>query len=79
MMTECDVCHTTQRMSNHRFTAKLFVQAASNQHVTLRAYHDAIMTIAQTDGDTKAEDLLFASPFDVAYNKYHVITKVSRE
>ena len=79
MTAECDVCHTTQRMSNHRFTAKLFIQAASDQHVTLRAYHDAITTIAQKDGDIKAEDLLFASPFDVAYNKYHVITKVSRK
>ena len=68
----CDICKTTQKMGNHRLTAKLFIE---NQcaRVTLRAYHDSLTAITQRD-DVKCEDLLFAAPFNVTYNKYHVIT-----
>ena len=68
-----------QKMSNPKLTAKLFIETENEQHrVTLRAYDEALKAIAQTKkNDITCEDLIFAPPFDVAYNKYHVITNVA--
>ena len=73
----CEVCQTTQKITKQRYTAKLFIQLGQ-QRLSLRAYDEALKQIAQTDGSIKCEDLLFAPPFDLSYNKYHVITDVSR-
>ena len=75
-VTTCGHCETTQRMGNCRQTAKLFIENQSTR-VTLRAYHDALTSITLKD-QINCEDLLYAHPFDVAFNRYHVITKVSR-
>ena len=72
-MATCDNCKTMQKMSTKRQTAKLF-NDNSQQHIALRAHDDFLKAIAQTDGQINSEDLLFAPPFDIKYNKYHVIT-----
>ena len=75
-VTTCAHCETTQREGNCRQTAKLFIKT-EHTRITVRAYHEALTSITQKD-EVDCENLLFAPPFDMAYNKYHVITKVSR-
>ena len=76
----CDSCKTIQKPMNQRYTAKLFITNTANQRLSLRAYHDALKSIADADKDIiDAKDLLFAPPFDVTFNKYHTITNISRK
>ena len=53
----CKVCNTTQRIGNTRLTAKLIVDQGQYR-LTLRAYDDALKTIAQSDNVAPCE-LLF--------------------
>lgn len=75
----CENCNTMQKTTNHRYSAKLFMTNNNNERLSLRAYDEALKSIAQTDKNISSQDLLFAPPFDVTFNKYHVITHVSRK
>ena len=75
----CEFCHTTQKPTSQRYTAKLFIQNSDQHRISLRADDDTLNKIAQTDGNIKCEDLLFAPAFDISYSKYHVITDISRK
>ena len=66
-------------MTTQRHSAKLFIASTLNERIPLRAYDESFKAIAQTDGQIKCEDLLFAPPFDIKFNKYNVITHVSRK
>ena len=48
-----------------------------NANVAVRAYNDTLKQIVQKD-DITCEDLLSTEPFDLTYNKYHVVTLVTR-
>ena len=65
-------------ISTERYSAKLFIHT-SQEKISLRAHDRALKTIAQKEENLKCEDLLFAPPFDISYNKYHVITEVCRK
>ena len=67
-----------QKKGIPRFSAKLFITNSLSERISLKAYDEALKSIAQTD-EIKCEDLLFAPPFDVKFNKYHVITHVARK
>ena len=74
----CPNCETTQRVINNRYTAKIFI-TSTNGRIALRAYDKAIKSIVTKDNNIKCEDLLFAPPFNVKFNKYHVITQITRD
>ena len=77
----CQQCGTTQRLCNEKQTCKLFLEGgeAGNEHVSVRAYSDALKAIAGIDSDRiTCEDLLSSGSFDLQYNDYHVITSISR-
>ena len=76
-VTTCTHCETTQIKGNCKHTAKLFIKNDSSR-VTVRAYQEALTSITVKDDEVTCEDLLYAQPFDMQYNKYHVITKISR-
>ena len=76
----CSLCKTTQRLTNAKLTAKLFVKAESDKQISLRAYDATIRAITDNPvGKITSESLLFAAAFDVTYNKYNVIMAVSRK
>lgn len=74
----CSSCNTVQKLSTPKLTAKLFLLDEEQQRTTLRAYSDMLKLIAGTD-DVTCEDLLLAPKFDVKYNKFHIITSISRQ
>ena len=73
-VTTCTNCNATQIKGTCKQTAKLIISSASSR-VTVRAYKEALTAITLKDKVT-SEDLLFAKPFNIEYNKYHVVTKV---
>ena len=73
----CNSCNTIQRLCNPKLNAKLFVQDKADI-ISLRAHGDIVRQIANKDDNIKHEDLLFASPFDLTHNKFHVITSIKR-
>ena len=79
-MADCSACNTIQRLSSPKQTAKLLVVSGSTR-ISLRAYDKALREITDTQTSQKeisAQDLLYASQFDCTYNKYNIITNVSR-
>ena len=78
---ECESCHTTQKLSNAKQTAKLLFETATKK-LTLRAHDNILKIISSTETSEKeisAQDLLYSPPFDCSYNKYNTITKISRK
>ena len=79
-IAKCSVCNTTQRFSSPKQAAKLLVVSGSTR-ISLRAYDKALREITDTQTSQKeisAQDLLYASQFNCTYNKYNIITNVSR-
>ena len=77
----CQQCGTTQRLCNEKQTCKLFLEGgeAGNDHVSVRAYSDAMKAITGINSDKiTGEDLLSSGLFDLQYNDYPIITSVSR-
>ena len=62
----CETCHTTQKLTD----AKLSGNHTGDSRLTLRASHDILKAIAQSDTFT-AQDLLFAPMFNCTCNKFH--------
>lgn len=73
----CTSCKTTQLLLNDKLTAKLFIRA-EDQTIALRAHGNIIKTIANKKGHVKSEDLLFATPFNLTYNKFNTTTSINR-
>ena len=76
-MCICPNCQTAQKVISNCYTAKLFITSGDGR-IALRAYDEAIKSIVTKDDNIKCEDLLFAPPFNVKFNKYHVITQITR-
>ena len=76
-ISTCPNCQTTQRVTNTRYTAKLFI-TTDNGKIALRAYDEAIKVIVSKDDKIQKEDLILAPPFNIKFNKYHVITQITR-
>ena len=77
----CQQCSTPQWLSNEKQACKLFLEGgeAGKEHVSVRAYSDALKAIACSDSDQiTCEDLLSSDSFDLQYNDYHVVTSVGR-
>ena len=72
----CEQCKITQKLSPKQ-TAKLTVECGTTK-VTLKAFDEIIKNIAQSDTKVSEPDLLLAPSFDLSYNKFNIITKVSR-
>lgn len=75
-VTTCTNCNTTQIKGTCKQRAKLIISGASSR-ATVRAYEDALTAITLKD-EVTSEDLLFAEPFNIEYNRYHVVTKIIR-
>ena len=74
----CNNCNITQKLTSKQ-TARLIVKSGAAK-ISLKAYDDVIKVIAQSNTlEVSAQELLFAPMFDCSYNKYHVITKISRK
>ena len=65
----CEICPTDQKLHVLHLTAKLLLED-ENAHdcVILRAYHDTLIVIV--DSDVTTQDLLNAPQFDVHYDDY---------
>lgn len=75
-LATCNNCQTVQKITTKHHTAKLFIENNdSKERFSVRAHDHSLKAIAQTDGPISCEDLLFAPPFIVTFNKYHVITR----
>ena len=74
---ECNSCDTKQRARNVKTTAKLYVEDGGQNSFSLRAYQDMLTEIAQTP-DVTSDNLLQSEPFDLIFNKYHIITSITR-
>lgn len=77
-IAHCDHCATNQKLRNPKVSAKLFVEDQTGRQFTLRAHTQFLCDITRGSPIT-VEELLNATPFNVAYNKYHVVTNISRE
>lgn len=74
----CDNCKITQKLTPKQ-TARLIVKPGKTK-ITLKAFDKMIKVIAKSDStDVSAQELLFAPPFDFTFNKFNIITKVSRK
>lgn len=76
----CSSCNTTQLLCNSKLSSKLFVKALDNDTpIALKAYSGTLQAITGKNPDkVTSEDLLFAPQFNLTYNKFHVITCISR-
>lgn len=74
---ECNSCDTKQRARNIKTTAKLYVEDGCQNSFSFRAYQDMLTEIAQTP-DVTSDNLLQSEPFDLTFNKYHIITSITR-
>ena len=77
MAGTCSSCKTTQRLSDPKLSARLFVKNDQNV-ISLRAHGDVIKSIANKESSITNEDILFSPPFDLSYNKFHTIINISR-
>ena len=69
----CETCHRTQKLTDAKLSGRLIIHTGDSR-LTLRASHDILKAIAQSDTIT-AHDLLFAPMFNCTYNKFHLITR----
>ena len=79
IITHCEHCGTKQKLRNHKISARLFLEDASAQSYQLRAHNEILFNIAPDSSTITAEVLLEAPPFDVAYDEFNGIIKVSRQ
>lgn len=76
---KCSSCNTVQLLSTPKLSAKLFIKAKSDvSSIALRANTNAIKLITNKQSSIENDDLIFAEPFDVSYNKFNTITAVIR-
>lgn len=74
----CDKCNITQKLISQQ-TARLIIKSGEAK-ITLKAFDKIIKIIAQSDtSEVSAQELLFAPAFDCSFDKFHVITRVSRK
>ncbi len=80
LFATCEKCNTTQRSNKSptKIIAKLLIEGPDVSIITLVAYEDMLNHITVDDDQLTIENLLRASPFDVTYNGFHVITSVCR-
>ena len=78
MLGTCQSCNTTQRMSSPKLFAKLFIKGETDQVFSLRAHGDILHAITNKQDTIEVEDLLFSPPFDLKFNKLHLITTIQR-
>ena len=76
---KCDNCKAFQAISkdNEKITRKLFLEC-NGEKVSVRVNGEMLDKISEGKG-SDASALLFASPFDVKYNEFRVVTGISRE
>jgi DNA-directed RNA polymerase subunit RPC12/RpoP len=74
-LATCNNCQTVQKITTKHHTAKLFIEN-SNERISLRAHDQSLKAIALKQPPAK---IYSAPPFDVTFNKYHVITHVFRK
>ena len=68
----CTSCNTTQKRSNPKVSAKIFIQSSKNQSpVSVRAHIGALQAITGKDtaAEITSEDVLLAPCFNLTYNK----------
>ena len=77
----CSSCNITQKLMQVKLSAKIFIQSTNNSApISVRANTQIIQEIAQKKAALiTTEDVLFAPKFNVTFNKFHLITKVTRE
>ena len=66
---------------NTKQTAKLIVSTGT-QKLTLKAHGETLKAIANSedsDKEVSAHDLLFAPQFNLMYNRFYTITKISHQ
>ena len=73
----CTTCNTAQKLSTPKVSAKLILDH-QNKNITVRANEDALQAIVHPDKISQV-NLLFAPAFNVVYNKFHVVTEISRQ
>ena len=73
----CSTCNTAQKLSTPKVSAKLILDH-QNKNITVRANEDALQAIVHPDKISQV-NLLFAPAFNVVYNKFHVVTEISRQ
>lgn len=74
----CNHCDTAQKWGKSKQSAKLIFDIGSKR-LTLRANDNELKIICSAQSEVTSQDLLYAPPFDVSYNKYNAITKVTRQ
>ena len=72
----CEQCKITQKLSPKQ-SAKITIECGTTK-VTLKAFNDIIKDIAQSEAKVSEPDLILAPSFNLSYNKFNIITKVSR-
>ena len=71
----CTTCETTQKLTTPRFSARLFIHSQNRNKATpLKAHGDILRSIAQKESIT-----LYAPAFNCRYNKFKVVTEVTRD
>ena len=71
------MCRTVQRLRNPRTVARLFIKDQHNEELWLRANHEVLRSIIDTD-EFSAEQLMDATPFNLTYNKFYAIKNITR-
>ena len=78
----CTTCETTQKLTTPRFSARLFIHSQNRDKATpLKAHGDILRSIAQKTQKESIthQDLLYAPAFNCRYNKFKVVTEVTRD
>ena len=78
-ITECQQCGTKQKLRNYKTSAKLFVEDMSAQQYTLKAHNEILANIVPNCSKITSELLLDAPSFDTTFDKFHIITNVTRQ
>jgi hypothetical protein len=73
---ECNLCKTIQVLRTEKLTAKLCV-VSEGKRVTVRVHSNELNEIVSGKKVTSSE-LLYAAPFNMKYNEFHVAVEVSR-
>ena len=73
---ECNLCKTMQVLQVEKLTAKLCI-VSDGKRVSVRVYSNELSEIVNGKKVTPAE-LLFAAPFNIKYNEFHVAVEISR-
>ena len=73
----CTSCNTQQKLTHAKVSAKI---CNKDTPIAVRANAAALLGITGKDPALiTAEDILFAPTFTVTYNKFHLITNITRE